>query len=368
MATGAGCPRDRIWPRGGSGLASTHGAYTLGSQPQPLGWEAACPSHRSGHRGSGSSNEHLGSGSLYTQLPVPWFFLFPRWRGFRVWGAGEADGRAIGAGPREWDMRSGDCRVGGREDMTGKGPLRQEHQMAQSAPLLPSLLALGRRGASDYAPNASCEPGTTTSEPASILGASFSGATGLSMWAGWQLPPQTWGPKAKVSSWGGGVGFQVFGGGGCSGRVHSLSTADGIRVLLSFLLIRELFITFQSWAEMVFPEPCLACWRTRDRKCSPLEEKDVSRPCKRGLQLPSPPPVVPLDPRPRLQAPSTCGLCLFHFIEMHNSYFVVCMYLVDSVATAVTTLGIVRSVLCINCLGPPRAVPKHGFECSLFER
>lgn len=68
--------------------------------------------------------------------------------------------------------------MGGGEDMAGTGPLRQEGHMAQSPerllPCRPPCWLWGEGVPPTMSPNASCEPGTTTGEPAS------SAATGLS--------------------------------------------------------------------------------------------------------------------------------------------------------------------------------------------
>lgn len=57
-------------------------------------------------------------------------------------------------------------------------------------------------------------------------------------------------------------------------------------IFLPFLLIQKLFIASQSWAEMVSPKPCLVCWRTSDRKRSPLGEEAALGLWKRVVQLP----------------------------------------------------------------------------------
>ena len=78
--------------------------------------------------------------------------------------------------------------------------------------------------------------------------------------------------KAQPSScWG--LGSQACRRQGAGGHLLTQVQMESELFFPPFLLIQELFIASWWWAEMVFPKSCLVCRKTRDKKCSALEDR-----------------------------------------------------------------------------------------------
>ena len=178
-----------------------------------------------------------------------------------------------------------------------------------------------------------CGPAVSWAQP--LHGGPDGGSAWVSSCGGWHSPGVLGGCVLTPVQW----------------NQSSFLLSSDLGVIFSFPVVgrngfsrASLGLLENRWQEMLTSGGEGGLWALEEGRPASLSSTGGS---VRSLPPPAPP-----------QPPSACGFCLFHFIEMHNTYFVIFMHLAHNRATAIMTLGIGSPMLCIDCLGSPRSCPE----------